>query len=434
MKLFMYLTKDARMKKMKLPFFCGLIFCFLLLGACIGLPSLDDPDETTDLPFGPQVTQQEHQTQVFESLWGHLEENYIYYESSDLDWDSLHEKYAQRIESGLNSEEFNALLDQLESDLPENEILFQTRSERIEDDLANTLSYGGIGAFVGFQSEDVPHVVILDVIPDSPAEKAGLQAHDSILAIDGEPVRLEEGLDAVQRVRGPAGTNTVLTIRTPGQPDREVELTRAQLSRSGILKTEELDNGDLGYVLFPPSVPVDMADEFILALTKFSSNENFKGLILDLRISNATAGWPLEAMLTIFQDGNIGEVYDRNDSQPVEVDGQDMFGSQEMPIVILVGENTRGLPEVFAAAMQSNHRATVIGSNTSGSIETLAGYLLPDGSVVFIANTSFHFPEDHEVGIEGIIPQVQIEARWDEIVEDEDPVIQSAIESFEVTP
>ncbi len=422
------------MKKMKFPFVCGLISCSLLLGACMGLPSFDGPEDTVDIPLGPQISQQEHQSLVFESLWAHLEENYIYYETSKVDWDSLHDQYAQRIDSGLSSEEFNSLLNQLESELPENEIVFQSRAERIDADLANTISYGGIGAFVGFQAEDVPHVVILDVMPGSPAEKAGLQAHDSILAIDGEPVKLEEGLDAVQRVRGPAGTTTTLTIRTPGQPDREVELTRAQLTSGGALKTEELNDAGIGYVLFPPSVPVGITDEFILALTKFSSNDNFRGLILDLRISNATSAWPLEDMLTLFQDGNIGEVYDRNDSQALELDGQDMFGSQDIPVVILVGENTRGLPEVFAAAMQSNHRATVIGSNTSGTVETLAGYLLPDGSVVFIANTSFRLLEGNEVGVEGIVPEVQVEARWDEIVLDEDPVIQSAVASFEVTP
>ncbi len=412
----------------------GFLAISLMLSSCAGLPAMGNEEETIDIPLGPQISVQEHQNLVFETLWTYVEQKYVYYETASIDWEALHQNYTERINSGLTSDEFSSLLNELETDLPENEIIFQSRSERIDGDLADTGSYGGIGAFVGFQEEDIPHVVILDVMPGSPAEDAGLQAHDSIFAIDGEPVRLEEGLSVVNRVRGPAGTTTMLTVQTPGEKDRQVELTRAQLTGKGALKVQQLENIDVGYVLFPPSAYASMTDEFLLALTDFSSDQELKGLILDLRISNAIIGWPLEAMLTLFQDGRIGEVYDRSGSQVLRLDGQDQFGSQNMPLVILVGENTSGLPEVFAAAMQSNNRATVIGSNTSGNIETLAGYLLPDGSQVFIANTSFRLSGGEEIGINGINPQVQIEARWDQIVPNEDPVIQAAVTSFEVEP
>jgi carboxyl-terminal processing protease len=422
------------MKKAKYPLFTyGLLALSLVVSSCAGLPAMGDSQETIDIPLGPQISRAEHQKLVFETLWTHVEQNYVHYETASIDWDALHQRYTERIAGGLTSEEFNSLLNELESDLPENELLIQSRSERIEGELANTASYGGIGAFVGFQAEDIPHVVILDVMPGSPAEDAGLQAHDSIIAIDGEPVRLEEGLSVVNRVRGPAGSTTVLTVQTPGENDREVELTRAQLTGQGALKAQQLENTSLGYVLFPPSAYAGMTDEFLLALTDFSSKE-LRGLILDLRISNAIAGWPLEEMLTLFQNGNIGEVYDRNGRQDLRLDGQDLFGSQDIPLVILVGENTRGLPEVFAAAMQSNNRAAVIGSHTSGDIETLAGFLLPDGSQVFIASTAFRLSSGEEIGINGISPQVEIEARWDQIIPNEDPVIQAAVESFEVEP
>jgi len=82
--------------------------------------------------------------------------------------------------------------------------------------------------------------------------------------------------------------------------------------------------------------------------------------------------------------------------------------------------------------MQSNQRATVIGSSTSGNIETLSGYLLPDGSQVFIASASFRLPDGKEIGVDGIRPEVQIDVRWDQIIENQDPVIQAAIESLEV--
>jgi carboxyl-terminal processing protease len=375
---------------------------------------------------------QEHQNIVFEKLWTYIEDSYIYYETSAINWDSLHQDYIDKINNGLSTEEFSSLLNELETDLPANEFVFQSRSERIENEIADTSSYGGIGAFVGFQETAIPHVVILDVMPGSPAEDAGLQAHDSILAIDGEPIGLEEGLNAVNRIRGLAGTSAVLTVQTPGEADRDVKLTRAQLTGIGKLRIAQLQNTDVGYVLFPPAPYTTMTDELLAALSNFSSNQDLKGVILDLRISNAIASWPVDDMLSLFQNGSIGEVYDRSGSQVLQLNGQDMFGSQTVPLVILVGENTRGLPEVFAAAMQSNDRATVIGSSTSGNIETLAGFLLPDGSQVFIASASFRRADGEEIGVNGIRPEVEIEARWDQIIQDQDPVIEAAIASFEV--
>ena len=410
----------------------GLLTCTLILSSCVGLPPISLEAETIDLPLGPQITSEEHQTRVFESLWGLLEANYIYYEHANVNWDELHETYLQRVNSGLTTEEFNALLNQFESELPENEFIFRSRAERIEDDIADNSSYGGIGAFVGFEQEERPHIVILDVMPDSPAEQAGLLAHDTILAVDGDPVRLEEGLSVVDRIRGPADSKVLLKVKTPGENERDVEITRAQLTGLGGLKSEQFEDTHIGYVLFPPSVPASLIDEFTQILTDFSSDDDFRGVILDLRISNSSAGWPLEAMLSLFQNGIVGEIYSRTESQILRLEGRDAGGSQELPLVILTGENTRGLPEIFTAAMQQNGRATVIGSATPGDVETLGGFLLPDGSQVFIASTSFRLPDGEEIGVNGISPAIQIDARWDQIGPDKDPLIQAAIEALEV--
>lgn len=421
------------MKKAKhFPIILGALTISLALFGCASLPTIDDTEETPDFPLGPQTSLKEHQNLVFEKLWTYIEQSYIYYETSDINWDSLRQDYVDKINDGLTTDEFSSLLNELETDLPANEFVYQARTERIENEIADTSSYGGIGAFIGFQETDVPHVVILDVMPGSPAENAGLQAHDSIVAIDGEAVSLEEGLNAVNRIRGLAGTTAILTVQTPGEADREVELTRAQLTGAGKLKFAQLANTDVGYVLFPPAAYTTMTDEVLQVLSNFSANQDLKGVILDLRISNAIANWPVDAMLSLFQTGRIGEVYDRSGSQLLQLNGQDMFGSQTVPLVILVGENTRGLPEVFAAAMQSNDRATVIGSNTSGNIETLVGFLLPDGSQAFIASASFRRADGEEIGVNGIRPEVEIEARWDQIIQDQDPVIEAAIASFEV--
>lgn len=401
----------------------------LFLSACMGLIPLEEEPANGD--FGPQTSLQEQQAATFETLWKHLQENYIYFESADVNWDTLHDQYLQRVQAGLTPEEFSALIEELEAELPEGSLAYQSRAERIEADVADTSSYEGIGAFVGFVEEPEPHIVLLDVIEGSPAEQAGLKAHDSIFEIDGSPILLEEGIAAVDRVRGPAGSSVTLSIQSPGESIRSVEVNRGKLNSTGRLRAYNLIGSDYGYLLFPP-VGYDTLDEDVLkSLQAFTTNRTLEGLILDLRVASSTRGWPLEAIYTMFFNGPMGEFYTRNDKQLIQVEGQDIFGSQEVPLVVLVGENTSGTPEILAASLQAHKRATVIGEKTPGSIEGATSYYLPDGSELFIETTSFMLPNGEDIGAQGVAPDILVEAGWDEVLPDNDPVLDQAVEHLD---
>lgn len=406
-----------------------LLIMSFLLSACIGLIPLEEEPPTGE--FGPQATLQEQQTKTFETLWNHLEENYIYFETADVDWEALHDKYLDRINTGLTSEEFTSLIEDLEAELPAGSLIHETRAERIERDTTDTSSYEGIGAFVGFSEDPEPHIVLLDVIAGSPAEKAGLQAHDSIFAIDGNPIMLEEGITAVDRVRGPAGSSVTLDVQTPGTSERSVEVQRGKLTSTGKLKASTIPGTNYGYLLFPPvgydTLPADVAQ----SMEKFSTDKTLEGLVIDLRIASSTRGWPLEDMFTMFNDGQLGEFYNRSEKQLVEVTGQDTFTSQDVPLIVLVGQNTTGFPEIFAASLQMHDRGVVIGETTPGAVETTTDFYLPDGSQAFIATTSFVLPNGDEIGTSGVLPDVPIEASWDDVLPKKDPVLDRAVEALD---
>src|SRR5919109_1304881 len=109
------------------------------LSACMGLIPLED--EPVPGKFGPQTSLQEQQTRTFETLWKHLEENYIYYETADVNWDSLRDEYLARVNAGLAAEEFSALIGELQEELPEGSLAYLSRAERIERDTADASSY-----------------------------------------------------------------------------------------------------------------------------------------------------------------------------------------------------------------------------------------------------------------------------------------------------
>jgi C-terminal processing protease CtpA/Prc len=277
-----------------------LIISFML-SACIGLLPLEEEPATGN--FGPKTSLQDQQTRTFEALWKHLEDNYIYFETSDVDWKTLHTKYLERINEGLTADEFNNLMKDLSAELPAGSLVYETRAERIEADTVDTSSYEGIGAFVGFSKDPEPHIVLLAVMDGSPAEQAGLKAHDSILEIDGTPIQLEEGITAINRVRGPAGSSVTLSIQSPGSTERSIAVKRGKLSSTGKLEATTITGTNYGYLLFPPIGYSTLFDDVTKSLQTFSTNRTLEGVILDLRITGSTRGWPLEDLYNMFYHG-----------------------------------------------------------------------------------------------------------------------------------
>lgn len=413
--------------KRKTNVFPLILIVSIMLSACIGLLPLDENPTTGN--FGPAYSPQEHQTRVFEALWAHLKENYIYYDSAEVDWDSLNKKYMERINSGLSNDEFTALIQELEAELPSGSLTYQSRAERIEAETSDLSSYDGIGAFIGFREDPTPHIILLSVIEGSPAEEAGLKAHDSIFRIDGNPVQLDEGVNAVNRIRGPAGSSVTLDVQTPGKPGRSIELQRAKLTSTGTLESDLIPGTNYGYLLFPPIGYDKLMEDVQKSLQSFTTNRTLEGLILDLRIAGSARGWPLEELFTLFHDGNVGEFYNSaKQKQVISINGQDQFSSQSVPLVVLVGQNTSGWPEILAASLQAGERAEIVGANTPGAVETTASFYLPNGSRVFIESASFRLPNGEELGSNGVKPDVEIEAGWDEVLPDSDPVLEAAVE------
>ena len=398
-----------------------------VLSACIGLIPLDDKPATGE--FGPDYSPQEHQIRVFDALWTHLQDNYIYYETADVDWDALNKKYLERINSGLSNEEFTTLIQELATELPSGSLMYQSRDERIEVETSDLSTYDGIGAFIGFREDPIPHIILLSVIEGSPAEQAGLKAHDSIFKIDGNPIEAEEGTNAVNRIRGPAGSSVMLDVQSPGKPERSIELQRAKLTSTGSLESELIPETNYGYLLLPPISYDNLMKDVLASLQSFTTNRTLDGLILDLRIAGSARGWPLEELFTLFHDGNVGEFYNnQNQKQVITINGQDQFSSQSVPLVILVGQNTTGSPEILAASLQAGDRAEIVGATTPGEIESTASFYLPNGSRVFIESASFRLLNGEELGNNGVQPDVVVEAGWDEVLPDADPVLDAAIE------
>jgi carboxyl-terminal processing protease len=265
------------------------------------------------------------------------------------------------------------------------------------------------------------------VIDGSPAQSAGLHSHDAIYTIDGEHVRAEEGLAVVDRIRGPEGSDVVLEVASPGELRREVVVTRGRLTAIDRFYTGKFPSG-ASYILSPVMADRTLSDAIVEDLHDLEEQAQTPGIILDLRIAHATAEWPLISLLALFSDGNHGAFYGREEQTPLTVAGQDLYSSQSIPLVILIGPDTNGPSEVFAAALQANGRATLVGLPTPGKILGFEVRRLSDGSQLTYAASSFNTSDGQDLAWSGISPDVLVNDDWDQVSTEFDPVVETAVQ------
>jgi carboxyl-terminal processing protease len=401
---------------------------FILLITGLALSACGQKEFAAAPPL-PTVNPIDRQTRVLEALNIAIGEQYVYSDFGGANWDALRAETEDKIASGLTHPEFEAALAALVDNLPDNSVVYQTRAERIALELDNTSFYSGIGAYITVRDEPEPHIIIMAVIAGSPAEAAGLKPHDSIFSVDGQPVTAEEGLDVVQRVRGEAGTDVRLEVKSPDGFRRSLTVTRAQLAASDSLQAFMLGNTNAPGIAYL-RLPVTPNDTFLEELGGVMENvarRETLGIILDMRVARSGGNWPLTEMLTLFGNGQLGEFYSRADTTPVKVQGLNVGGSQDLPLVILVGPDTEGSPEIFAAALQDSGRAAVVGLPTTGNIFGYETVPLPDGSRVTFAISSYKTESGRDLGENGVEPDVVIEADWDEVSDEDDLPLRTAI-------
>ena len=346
-------------------------FLTLVLLQISGLLTACNSEDTDNLNLPtplPASDRTELHLRTYDAFWTKLEPNYIFVGSTDFDWKLMPIQTRRQVSSGMTDEEFDGLIDSFIDLFPDDTVIYRNRVERINADLKATLSYEGIGAYISVINEPTPHIVLLSVITSSPAEKAGLRAHDSIYYVDDKPVTEEEGITVVDRIRGPAGSIVTLQVISPNGSERTVEVTRERLQATDMLRYTYLPIAKAGLIRIPMGGNANIMSDMLTSIDTLIEKNGMENLVIDMRVAHSNDDWPLESMLSLFTEGDMGTIYTRYDNYALTVDAQNVSGSQTIPLVLLVGPDTQGASEIFAAALQDKGRATVIGQPTSGYV------------------------------------------------------------------
>lgn len=273
--------------------------------------------------------------------------------------------------------------------------------------------FEGIGAFV----EEAPEggVYIIRVFEGGPAEAAGMQPGDIVVAVDGEDVTENILRESLLLIRGEAGTDVTLTVIREGQSaPLEFTVTRARLDVPTVESRMLEDN--IGYVALY-EFNARASSELRPAIRELL-RDGAESIILDLR--NNPGGY-LDESVTIadmfLPDGTI--VIQRN------VDGEERsFTSnrgdfaEDVPLVVLINENSASASEIVAAAIKDNDRGTLIGQTTFGKGSVQLQYNLTDGSLLRVTYANWFTPDDVSISEQGVEPDIVVETPNEETEED----------------
>lgn len=400
------------------------------------IPSLTLPPTQAATPNPADIQTQQ---QVFDELWTTVNEHYLYSDFNGLDMEAARRDYTQRIEAGMTMPDFYLAMHQFVSSLGDDHSnYFDPEEAKAEDaEYAGTYDYVGIGVLTVL-AEQKEALSVLLVFPGSPAEQAGIRAHDALLSVDGQPLVDANGTRQ-SLLRGQEGTTIQVEAQTPGQPPRVLSITRQRVNSTLPVPYTVLTSPGskrIGYIFIPTFNDSTVGDTIGADLRAMTQDGPLDGLILDNRENGGGSSTVLEQTLGYFVKGKVGYFVEQRNRTPFEARGNEIAGSRSMPLVVLVGKGTASFGEVFAGIMKDLGRAYIIGETTDGNVEILSIFNFSDGSRAWIAASSFRPLNNPDQNWEqtGIIPDQMAPSNWEEVTLETDPAVLAALQHFDASP
>ena len=272
-------------------------------------------------------------------------------------------------------------------------------------------SYVGIGVVVS-PAED-GFITVVAPIEGTPAEKAGIKPDDRITKVDGVKYSADEMDKAIAVIKGEPGKPVVLTVLRDDAPAFDVTIIREKIEIDSV-RSEMM--GDIGYLRIS-SFDERTSEEFDSNLEDLSRNDP-KGLIIDLRdnpgglldqvkeVSDRILG---EATIVYTKDKQGNESYLKSDAR----------NSFDLPLVVLVNENSASASEIFAGAIRDNDAGKLVGTTTYGKGLVQNVIPLKDGSGYKITVAQYFTPSGEYINEKGIEPDYVVEQSEDSEQDDQ---------------
>ena len=262
--------------------------------------------------------------------------------------------------------------------------------------------YGGIGATLS-QDKATKEVSVVEVYEGSPAARAGLERGDIVISVDGHLGTDESLDDFVQRIRGEEGTSIEMVYKRDDQ-EHTIEITREEVIVPSV--SHRMLDDKIGYIRISSFVNGTQKD-FEDALADLQG-QGMQGIVFDMRDNG---GGMVDSVVAILDDilpaGTV--VYTMDKSGKREDYTSDDAKKIDIPVTVLVNENTASAAEIFTGAIRDFNYGTIIGTNTFGKGIVQSTVPLSDGSAVKITVATYYTPSGECIHEKGIKPDIELE-------------------------
>ena len=267
---------------------------------------------------------------------------------------------------------------------------------------SNANAYVGIGVTIQLMEESDPGFSIVSITHESPAEDAGLQIGDMIVAVEGQDA-LELGMTGTQQhVRGEEGTDVTITIERDGQRF-DVTITR-RVIEVDVVVYEMLESGE-GYIKIN-NFDTHCARDTIAAIEDLC-NRGATALIFDLRYNpGGMKNELVEVLDYLLPEGPLFRSVNYKGEEEVDYSDEDCL---DIPMAVIINGDSYSAAEFFAAALQEYEAAVIVGTQTCGKANYQQTFRLSDGSAISISTGHYQTPNGVTLDGIGVTPDVIVE-------------------------
>jgi carboxyl-terminal processing protease len=269
-------------------------------------------------------------------------------------------------------------------------------------------AFGGLGIEV---TQEEGYVKVVSPIDGTPAAEAGIESGDFITRVDGENMLGLTLDEAVDLMRGPVGSEIIITVVREGfdQPF-DVSIIRDTITLTAVRSRVEGDTVVLRVVTFSDQTYPSLEEQLAEQVAEAGGIENVNGFVIDLR--NNPGGLLNQAIAVSDAFLDAGEITstrgrDPNDGQRWNAREGDL--AEGLPIVVLINGGSASASEIVAGALQDHRRAVVIGTNSfgKGSVQTVMP--LRGESAMRLTTARYYTPSGRSIQSLGISPDIIVE-------------------------
>jgi carboxyl-terminal processing protease len=268
--------------------------------------------------------------------------------------------------------------------------------------------FGGLGIEV---TQEEGFVKVVSPIDGTPADEAGMEAGDFITHVDGESVLGLTLNEAVERMRGPVGSEIIITVVREGEDEPfDVTIIRDFIKLTAARVRSEGKSIVIRVTTFNDNTFDNIRDGLDDELESAGGLENINGVVIDLR--NNPGGLLSQAIRVSDAFLEKGEIVSTRGRDPEEGDRYnatpgDLINGK--PIVVLINGGSASASEIVAAALKDHRRGIVVGTNSfgKGSVQTVMP--LREQSAMRLTTARYYSPSGRSIQNLGVTPDIIVE-------------------------